>query len=92
MRRPDRRSERGTALVELVWLGVLLLIPMVWILLSVFDVQRGAFGVSSAARAAGRATAALAVVARAVALATPPRAVPTAGAAVAVAAATTAPA
>lgn len=52
-----QRSERGTALVELVWLGVLLLIPMVWILLSVFDVQRGAFGVSSAARAAGRAYA-----------------------------------
>jgi hypothetical protein len=34
---------------------VLLLVPMVWIVLSVFDVQRGAFGVSSAARAAGRA-------------------------------------
>lgn len=51
------RDQRGTALVELVWLGVLLLIPMVWILLSVFDVQRGSFGVSSAARAAGRAFA-----------------------------------
>jgi hypothetical protein len=34
---------------------VLLLVPMIWIVLSVFDVQRGAFGVSSAARAAGRA-------------------------------------
>jgi hypothetical protein len=30
---------------------------MLWIVLSVFDVQRGAFGVSSAARAAGRAYA-----------------------------------
>ena len=51
------RSERGSALVELTWLGVLLLVPMLWIVLSVFDVQRGAFGVSSAARAAGRAYA-----------------------------------
>jgi Flp pilus assembly protein TadG len=52
-----RRGERGSALVELTWLGILLLIPMLWIVLSVFDVQRGAFGVSSAARAAGRAYA-----------------------------------
>ena len=51
------RDQRGSALVELTWLGVLLLIPMLWIVLSVSDVQRGAFGVSSAARAAGRAYA-----------------------------------
>ena len=51
------KNERGTALVELVWLGVLLLIPVVWILLTVFDAQRGAYGVSTAARAAGRAFA-----------------------------------
>jgi hypothetical protein len=36
---------------------VLLLVPMLWIVLSVFDVQKGAFGVSTAARAAGRAYA-----------------------------------
>jgi hypothetical protein len=41
----------------LTWLGVLLLVPMLWIVLSVFDVQKGAFGVSTAARAAGRAYA-----------------------------------
>ena len=52
-----RREERGSALVELTWLGMLLLIPMLWIVLSVFEVQKGAFGVSSAARAAGRAYA-----------------------------------
>jgi Flp pilus assembly protein TadG len=51
------RDERGSALVELTWLGLLLLIPMLWIVLSVFEVQRGAFGVSGAARAAGRAYA-----------------------------------
>ena len=52
-----RRGERGTAIVELVWLGILLLLPVVWIVLSVFEVQRGAFAVSGAARAAGRAYA-----------------------------------
>ncbi len=39
-----RRTESGSALVEVVWLGILLLLPMVWIVLSVFEVQRGAFG------------------------------------------------
>ena len=53
----SRRGEQGSALVELTWLGLLLLIPMLWIVLSVFEVQRGAFGVSGAARAAGRAYA-----------------------------------
>ena len=52
-----RRDESGTALVEFVWLGILLLVPMVWILLSVFEVQRGAFAVTSAARSAARAYA-----------------------------------
>ena len=52
-----RRDERGSALVELTWLGILLLVPMLWIVVSVFEVQRGAFAVSGAARAAGRAYA-----------------------------------
>ena len=52
-----RLDQRGSALVELTWLGVLLIVPMLWIVLSVFEVQRGAFGVSSAARAAARAYA-----------------------------------
>ncbi|MCW2791374.1 MAG: hypothetical protein JWO76_472 [Nocardioides sp.] len=51
------RDERGSALVELTWLGILLLVPMLWIVMSVFEVQRGAFAVSAAARAAGRAYA-----------------------------------
>lgn len=49
------RDEQGSALVEVVWLGVLLLVPLVWIVLSVFQVQRGAFAVSGAARAGARA-------------------------------------
>lgn len=52
-----RRNERGSALVELIWLGILLLVPLLWIVLSVFEVQKGAFAVSTAARAAGRAYA-----------------------------------
>jgi hypothetical protein len=52
-----RRDEQGSALVELSWLGILLILPMLWIVMSVFAVQRGAFGVSAAARAAARAYA-----------------------------------
>ena len=51
-RRPD---ERGSALVELTWLGILLLVPLVWIVVSVFEVQRGAFATAGAARSAARA-------------------------------------
>ncbi len=43
--------------MEFTWLAIILLVPLVWIILSVFDVQRGAFAVSAAARAAGRAYA-----------------------------------
>jgi hypothetical protein len=50
-----RRDQRGSAVVELSWLGILLVLPVLWIVLSVFEVQRGAFGVSAAARAAARA-------------------------------------
>lgn len=52
-----RRVQRGSALVEVCWLGILLVLPVVWIVMSVFQVQRGAFGITSAARAAARAYA-----------------------------------
>lgn len=48
-------DERGSALVEFIWLGLLLLIPLVYVLLSVFAVQSAAFGSDAASRAAGRA-------------------------------------
>ncbi len=51
------RDERGSAVVEFTWLGLLLLVPLVWIVLSAFEVQRGAFATTGAARAAGRAFA-----------------------------------
>jgi Flp pilus assembly protein TadG len=41
----------------MVWLTLILLLPLLWLVLSVFEVQRGAFGVSGAARAAARAYA-----------------------------------
>jgi hypothetical protein len=44
-------------LVEVTWLTILLLIPLLYVVLAVFDVQRSAFGVTAAARAAGRAYA-----------------------------------
>jgi hypothetical protein len=56
-RRRGDRDEQGSALVELTWLGLLLMIPLLWIVLGVFEVQRGAFAVTSAARSAGRAFA-----------------------------------
>ena len=52
-----RRGDSGSAVVEIVWLGVLLLVPLLWIVLSLFEVQRGAFATTSAARSAARAYA-----------------------------------
>jgi Flp pilus assembly protein TadG len=49
-----RRSDRGSAIVEFHFLGILLLVPLVYILLAVLDVQRTSYGVTQAAREAGR--------------------------------------
>ncbi|MGZ4441760.1 MAG: hypothetical protein ACXVXC_01240 [Nocardioidaceae bacterium] len=49
------RGERGTVLVEVTWLSILLLVPLLYVVLAVFEVQRAAFGVTAATRAAGRA-------------------------------------
>lgn len=58
-REPVRRrrcaGQGGSALVEMVWLSLILLIPLVYILLTLVSVQRSAYGVTTAARAAGRA-------------------------------------
>lgn len=47
-------SERGSAILEFHFLGILLLVPLVYIMLAVLDVQRTAYGVTQAAREAGR--------------------------------------
>ena len=52
-----RRDDTGSALVELTWLAIILLVPLIWIVISVFQVQQGAFATSAAARPAGRAYA-----------------------------------
>lgn len=49
------RDERGNALVEFSWLAILLLVPLVYLVLTVFQVQRAAYGVTAASREAGRA-------------------------------------
>jgi len=51
------RGDEGSALVEFTYLAVLLMVPLVYVLLTVFQVQRAAFGVTEAARQAGRAYA-----------------------------------
>lgn len=49
------RGESGTALVEFVWLAILLIVPLLYVVLAVFDTQRAAYAASAAARSAGRA-------------------------------------
>lgn len=49
------RDESGTALIEFVWLAILLIVPLLYIMLAAFDTQRAAFAASAAARSAGRA-------------------------------------
>ncbi|MCL8251379.1 hypothetical protein AERO_08280 [Aeromicrobium fastidiosum] len=46
------RRDDGTATVEFVWLSLLLLMPLVYVVVAVFDAQRAAYGVSAASRAA----------------------------------------
>ena len=57
MRAPRLRGEDGNALIEFSGLAVVLMVPLVYVLLSVFEVQRASFGVTEAARQAGRAYA-----------------------------------
>lgn len=49
------RGERGSAVIEFSWLALLLLVPLVYVMLGVFDVQRASYGATAATRAAGRA-------------------------------------
>ena len=39
----ETRDQRGSALVEFCWVGLILFIPIAWIVLAVFEVQRGTF-------------------------------------------------
>jgi len=47
-------GDDGNAIIEFVYLAILLMVPLVYVLLTVFKVQGAAYAVSSAAREAGR--------------------------------------
>jgi hypothetical protein len=49
------RDDVGGAIVEFCWLAVLLLVPLTYVVLTVFEVQKAAYAASSATREAGRA-------------------------------------
>ena len=57
MRHRHRYDDDGTAVVEFVWLAILLMIPLVYVVLSALAVQRAAFAATTAVRDAGRAYA-----------------------------------
>ena len=50
-----QRRDDGRAVVEFVFLGVLLLVPLVYLVMVVGRIQAAAFAVSTASREAGRA-------------------------------------
>jgi Flp pilus assembly protein TadG len=51
------RCDDGSAIVEFVWLAILLMIPLVYVVLSALSVQRASFAATSAVRDAARAYA-----------------------------------
>ncbi|MEJ5866117.1 pilus assembly protein [Pseudokineococcus sp. 5B2Z-1] len=50
-------ADRGSAVVEFVGLGVLLLVPVVYLVIAVAQLQAGAFGAEAGAREAARVIA-----------------------------------
>lgn len=56
-RRVANRDDRGTAIVEFVFVAVVVMIPLVYLIAAVATVQRSQLAVAQAARDAGRAYA-----------------------------------
>ncbi len=54
-RRPRCRGDAGAATVEFILVGLLLLVPLAYVVLTALTVQRTAFAVVEAARSGGRA-------------------------------------
>jgi hypothetical protein len=54
-RRVVHRAEDGSAVVEFVFLAVLMLVPLIYLVMTLGRLQAGAYAVSAAAREAGRA-------------------------------------
>ena len=54
LRRRCPRGDGGNAIIEFVYLAILLMIPLTYLLLTVFRLQGATYAVSSATREAGR--------------------------------------
>lgn len=48
-------AEDGSAVIELTWLGILLLVPLIYLVLMIARLQAGSYAVAQASREAGRA-------------------------------------
>jgi hypothetical protein len=46
LRRPLPGGDGGNAMLEFVYLSILLMVPLIYVLTTVFQVQRAAFGVT----------------------------------------------
>lgn len=55
--RPGCADEDGSAIIEFVFVAVLVMVPLVYLIVAVASVQRSQLGVTNAAREAGRAYA-----------------------------------
>lgn len=55
--RPEQTDERGSAIVEFVFVAVLVLVPLIYLIVAVAVVQRGRLATTNAARDVGRAIA-----------------------------------
>lgn len=49
------RSDEGSAIIEFLFLGVLMLVPLIYLVLTLARIQAGSYAVTTAAREAGRA-------------------------------------
>ena len=52
---PVRHDERGSAVVEFAFLTIVVLVPLIYLVLTVARIQAGTYAVAQAAREAGRA-------------------------------------
>lgn len=52
---PGSEAQAGSAIVEFVFLAVLMMVPLFYLVMMLAGLQAGAYGVSAAAREAGRA-------------------------------------
>lgn len=52
-----KRGDEGRAMIEFVFLAVLVMVPLLYLVVAVFELERNVFAVTQAAREAGRAYA-----------------------------------